>query len=606
MSSPWTLVGNVVKLVDETNTVRVGPPVVGSSAPRLEVSGRIVATEAANLPLQDKGGNVFDVKAYGATGDGLADDLPAIHAAVAALRGAGGGTLYFPQGRFKVSNEIFLDGFIPPIGPPPDAGKPVPFLVRGAGPGVSTLVTGSPTAHTIRTSYGGAVGLGRELFMEIRDLSFGVAPGVSKTAGDAIRQECAPLFQNTFLVRNCWFKDVHNGVHLTAVGSAIIKDCQFLNPKNAAIFLEQTSLPPSADVGAVFIANNFFFRKPAGGSGVYGVFATTGASGVRLHHNAFVGLDHQVLLALVEQSQHTAVDIDNNVFDGNSANAKVQISGFGFLERLTISNNQFVVAQAAGPIAGLLVDVGRSPSNFSGVVSHGTITDNVFTGNPGQKVGKGLVLAPTDAAADCRDLLVSGNVFKNLATGIEVGQFTHRVFVSENVFGEGTVTTPAVIAPGATPRGAFFPDRIGVGRPNDVVTGGGGKEIYAFSDQPVRPRIYLQGKPAVSTPGIDFAFDNTNTQRAGIVGSAVGNGTQLELFTKPNGPEAVIQRAVLDPGGNLLWKTPNFTEMIELGADPSAPAADKARLFLRDNGAGKTQLCVLFATGAVQVLATQT
>src|SRR6185295_9045255 len=98
----WTLVGNVVKLVDETNTVRVGPPVVGSSAPRLEVSGRIVATEAANLPLQDKGGNVFDVKAYGATGDGVADDLPAIQAAVAALRGAGGGTLYFPQGRFKV------------------------------------------------------------------------------------------------------------------------------------------------------------------------------------------------------------------------------------------------------------------------------------------------------------------------------------------------------------------------------------------------------------------------------------------------------------------------------------------------------------------------
>jgi hypothetical protein len=40
-------------------------------------------------------------------------------------------------------------------------------------------------------------------------------------------------------------------------------------------------------------------------------------------------------------------------------------------------------------------------------------------------------------------------------------------------------------------------------------------------------------------------------------------------------------------------------------ADPSAPAADKAELYIRDNGAGKTQLCVRFSSGAVQVLATQ-
>jgi hypothetical protein len=43
----------------------------------------------------------------------------------------------------------------------------------------------------------------------------------------------------------------------------------------------------------------------------------------------------------------------------------------------------------------------------------------------------------------------------------------------------------------------------------------------------------------------------------------------------------------------------------ELGADPAAPAANGGVLYLRDNGAGKTQLCVRFATGAVQVIATQ-
>ena len=46
-------------------------------------------------------------------------------------------------------------------------------------------------------------------------------------------------------------------------------------------------------------------------------------------------------------------------------------------------------------------------------------------------------------------------------------------------------------------------------------------------------------------------------------------------------------------------------EAVELAADPAAPAANGARLYLKDNGAGKTQLCVRFATGAVQVIATE-
>lgn len=46
-------------------------------------------------------------------------------------------------------------------------------------------------------------------------------------------------------------------------------------------------------------------------------------------------------------------------------------------------------------------------------------------------------------------------------------------------------------------------------------------------------------------------------------------------------------------------------EFVELSADPSAGAESTGRLYLRDNGAGKTQLCIRFNTGAVQVIATQ-
>lgn len=47
-----------------------------------------------------------------------------------------------------------------------------------------------------------------------------------------------------------------------------------------------------------------------------------------------------------------------------------------------------------------------------------------------------------------------------------------------------------------------------------------------------------------------------------------------------------------------------FQEMREISA-PGAPAADKGRLFLRDNGSGKTQLCIRFNTGGVVVIVTQ-
>jgi len=47
-----------------------------------------------------------------------------------------------------------------------------------------------------------------------------------------------------------------------------------------------------------------------------------------------------------------------------------------------------------------------------------------------------------------------------------------------------------------------------------------------------------------------------------------------------------------------------YLELNEM-TEPAAGAADTARLFLKDNGSGKTQLCVRFSSGATQVIATQ-
>jgi hypothetical protein len=50
--------------------------------------------------------------------------------------------------------------------------------------------------------------------------------------------------------------------------------------------------------------------------------------------------------------------------------------------------------------------------------------------------------------------------------------------------------------------------------------------------------------------------------------------------------------------------TSKWHEMTEIST-PTAPGSSRARIFLRDNGSAKTELCVRFHSGAVQVLATQ-
>ncbi|UPT75215.1 MAG: hypothetical protein M0D55_05775 [Elusimicrobiota bacterium] len=59
------------------------------------------AALALALLATSAGARTFDVSAYGAKGDGRADDSAAIEKALAAAAEAGGGTVFFPAGRYK-------------------------------------------------------------------------------------------------------------------------------------------------------------------------------------------------------------------------------------------------------------------------------------------------------------------------------------------------------------------------------------------------------------------------------------------------------------------------------------------------------------------------
>jgi hypothetical protein len=89
-----------------------------------------IATQFANGSSNKRtwGDIIFNVKVYGAVGDGVTDDTIAIQRAFAAAKAARG-TVYFPPGYFKITSTITVSGNGP--------------CISGGGPGRSYLYTES-------------------------------------------------------------------------------------------------------------------------------------------------------------------------------------------------------------------------------------------------------------------------------------------------------------------------------------------------------------------------------------------------------------------------------------------------------------------------------
>ena len=113
-----------------------------------------------------------------------------------------------------------------------------------------------------------------------------------------------------------------------------------------------------------------------------------------------------------------------------------------------------------------------------------------------------------------------------------------------------------------------------------------------------------------------IAISASSRDKHAIVGSSVSkHGVQGKsengagVYAVSTNGDGLVARHRTGPGwagrfhGDVLIQG-NCT-LKERPSTPAAPTADRAQLFLRDNGSGKSELCVQFATGPVQVLATE-
>jgi hypothetical protein len=94
--------------------------------------------------------------------------------------------------------------------------------------------------------------------------------------------------------------------------------------------------------------------------------------------------------------------------------------------------------------------------------------------------------------------------------------------------------------------------------------------------------------------------------KTGLYGYAAQDSTSTAVWGQSPAGRAVRGSTTTGYAGYFEGKvySTKWFELKEISA-PAAPTTNRARLFIRDNGSGKTQLCIKFANGPAKVLATQ-
>lgn len=149
-----------------------------------------------------------------------------------------------------------------------------------------------------------------------------------------------------------------------------------------------------------------------------------------------------------------------------------------------------------------------------------------------------------------------------------------------------------------------------------VISGNGGKDTLAISNTAANVGITLGGdnanlyRPSANKIRTDatevfigsggFSYLTSASGDLNLQGGSVGVGNvNISASTlQMTGADKPIIWGAAGTGGAYI-------QFGEQSSDPGAPGANLARLFAKDNGAGKTQLVVRFPTGATQVIATE-
>jgi Pectate lyase superfamily protein len=220
-----------------------------------------VFTQPQTLPVWDIGGAVFNVKAYGAKGDGSTDDTTAIQAAITAAA-VNGGTVRFPTGTFIInSGPLTVTGFkITLVGAGKGAtvlsntGTSDMFTLASAGAlsyfnhSKMTLTSGASSGHIYNVS--NAAGVGSSIFSELQfnqnNINNAVYNSINKAFIQNVVEKCAVYGLQTHTLPLWYCVSTTNGIN-----DNVFRDCRGGDAGFFVFWLEEQG-------GPVYASNNLF------------------------------------------------------------------------------------------------------------------------------------------------------------------------------------------------------------------------------------------------------------------------------------------------------------------------------------------------------------
>jgi hypothetical protein len=145
----------------------------------------------------------FNVRSFGAVGDGIANDTTKIQAAINALP-AGGGTIYFPPGSYKITATLAM----------PDKG----MIIRGSGGGtiLNCSVAGPVFTLPILTA---------ERNFTFEYLTF---DGASTVGLEALRSNQSAAFAFQVMYNECSFENIETILNVAAVDTSYVTNGSFV------------------------------------------------------------------------------------------------------------------------------------------------------------------------------------------------------------------------------------------------------------------------------------------------------------------------------------------------------------------------------------------
>ena len=408
------------------------------------------ATNAVPRSFQARAGDVFNVKDFGAVGNGTADDTAAITAAIAAAVAVpfAGAAVYFPSGSYKTCKQVIST-----------SGKSIRIFGDGDSSQVRSLsTTGIPLLPTDALFSFVNVPPTEYSCFSITNIQL-----ICDFSCVALRFNCLPTA--TIHVRNLVYVDRvtvtggganwAGGIELTSAHNAIISNSMFDGGgQSTTLGNSAIRMVGSVSVGVVISNCNFSFWT-------YGMRCEIYQEGILFDTCLFIGNKYCGLYSVPSNAfRITSIQYDNCNFDARDAgNHAIYCSN---VQGLLLSNNYFIGG------------TGIFASLYLRQVQFSTITGNKFftTGNETiQLLASNFPDAPINTPVNpsgpegptknapfpnppvpvaCAAVAITGNTFYGDAVSVRVGLYCRNIVVQNNVRSSGGGDQNGVVGPDGT------------------------------------------------------------------------------------------------------------------------------------------------------------